>query len=305
SATVGGGERIAGDHAHLRNGDTDSLRHDLAHDGLGPVALVGAARGCHDGAVGVNAHATAVLRGDARTADAIHERAWVGQLDEARQTDAAVDTLPAQSLLLIAQRRVVHHAEQLGEGCLVAEALKLHAGGRGTRIAAVFHQIAAAGFDGIEAEGLRGEVHEALGDSRGDRVADGSVLAGRRLVLEDDGGFGADVGEVVGSADQVHNLIALHRAGAGVDGGGTDARQVVDVDGGDPPGGIYRHARSDAMVRGVMVAREVLEPVGDELDRPAHDFGNYGNSDFVGIDVHLDAIAAADVAADDAHVALG
>jgi hypothetical protein len=59
------------------------------------------------------------------------------------------------------------------------------------------------------------------------------------------------------------------------------------------------------VVAGVDVAGEALQPVGNELDRPAQDFGNDGNRDLVGVDMHLDAVAAADVAADDAHVALG
>ena len=71
------------------------------------------------------------------------------------------------------------------------------------------------------------------------------------------------------------------------------------------PCGVDGHARLDAVVAGVDVAGEALQPVGDELDRTAHDLGDDGDRDLVGVDVHLDAVAAADVAADDAHVALG
>ena len=59
------------------------------------------------------------------------------------------------------------------------------------------------------------------------------------------------------------------------------------------------------MVAGVDVGGEALQPVGDELDRAAHDPGYDGDGDLVGIDVLLDAVAAADVGADHAHVALG
>ena len=194
---------------------------------------------------------------------------------------------------------------QLVERGVVREPLELHAGGRGARIAAVAHQVAAAELDRVQAERLGGEIDEPLGDGRGDRVADGAVLAGGRLVLQHHRGLGAEVGEVVGPADQVHHLVALHRAGARVDRIGADAREVVDVDGGDAPLRVDGHARLDAVIAGVDVAGEALQPVGDELDRPAHDLGDDGNRHLVGVDVHLDAVAAADIAADDAHVALG
>ena len=114
---------------------------------------------------------------------------------------------------------------------------------RGARIGAVPHQVAAPELDGVETKRLGGEIDEALGDGGGDGVADGAVLAGGGLVLEYDGGLGAQVGEIVGSADQVDDLVALHRAGARIDRIGTDAREVVDVDGGDAPVGIDGHAR--------------------------------------------------------------
>ena len=57
--------------------------------------------------------------------------------------------------------------------------------------------------------------------------------------------------------------------------------------------------------RAWMSVREALQPVGDELDGARQHHGDDGGGDLVGIDVHLDAVAAADVGADDAHVALG
>ena len=140
------------------------------------------------------------------------------------------------------------------------------------------HQVAAAELDGVEAQGLRGEIDQALRHGGGDRVADGAILAGGRLVLEHHRGLGAEVGEVVGAADQVDDLVALHGAGARIDRIGADAGEVVDVDGGDAPLGVDRHARLDAMVAGVDVAGEALQPIGDELDRPAHDLGDDGDA---------------------------
>ena len=71
------------------------------------------------------------------------------------------------------------------------------------------------------------------------------------------------------------------------------------------PSRVDRHAPADAMVAGVDVGGEALQPVGDELDRAAHDPGDHRHRHLVGVDVHLDAVAAADVGADHAHVALG
>ena len=291
--------------AHLLDRHAHALGHDLADDGFRALALLGDAGRRHHRAVGIDAHGAAVLRRDARAADAVHEGAGVGELDEARKADAAMDALGAQPLLLGAQGRVVDHVQQLVERGLVRQALELHAGGRRARVGAVLHQVAAAELDRIQASASAARSTRPSVTARGDRVADGAVLAGRRLVLEHHRGLGAVVGKVVRAADQVHDLVALHRAGARIDRIGADARQIIDIDGGDAALGIDGHAPLDAVVAGVDVGGEALQPVGNELDGPAHDLGDDGHRHLVGIDVHLDAVAAADVGADHAHVALG
>ena len=183
----------------------------------------------------------------------------------------------------------------------VREALEAHAGGRRARIGAVLHQVLEAEGDRVHAHRLGTEIDQALGDGRRDRVADRAVLAGRHLVLEHDRGLGAVVGEVVGAAHQVDDLVAFHRAGAGIDRVGADAGQVVDVEGGDAPLRVDGHAALDAVVARVDVGGEALQAIGDELDRSAHDLGDHRHRDLVRVDVHLDAVAAADIAADDAH----
>ena len=55
-------------------------------------------------------------------------------------------------------------------------------------------------------------------------------------------------------------------------------------------------ARLDAVIAGVDVAGEALQPVGDELHRPAQQLRHDDDGDLVGVDVDLDAVAAADVA---------
>ena len=115
AAAVGRGQRVAGDDAHLLDRHAHALGHDLADDGFRALALLGDAGGGHHRAVGIDAHGAAVLRRDARAADAVHEGAGVGQLDEAGKADAAMDALGAQPLLLGAQGGVVHHGQQLVE----------------------------------------------------------------------------------------------------------------------------------------------------------------------------------------------
>ena len=48
------------------------------------------------------------------------------------------------------------------------------------------------------------------------------------------------------------------------------------------------------------VGDKALEAIGHEFHRPAHRLGHRGDGDLIGIDMHLDAEAAADIAADDA-----
>ena len=57
-----------------------------------------------------------------------------------------------------------------------------------------------------------------------------------------------------------------------------------------------------AMVAGVDVGVEALDPVGDELDRPAQQFRQRVSRHFVGVDVDLDAERAADILADHANL---
>ena len=83
--------RVAGDDAHGVDRHADGFSDDLANDRLGALALLGDAGCGDDGAVRIDAHGAAVLRRDARAADAVHEGRWVGQLDEAREADAAVN----------------------------------------------------------------------------------------------------------------------------------------------------------------------------------------------------------------------
>ena len=184
------------------------------------------------------------------------------------------------------------------------QAFEAHARGRGARITVVRHQVLQAERDRVHAERFGGEIDEPFCDGRRDGVADGAVLAGRRLVLQHDRRLGAVVRKIIRPAEQVDDLIAFDGAGARINGIRADARQIIGIDREDLAIGIDRHACCDAVIARVDIAGEALQPVGDELRRAAEQFGDQNGCDLIRIDVHLDAVAAADVRADDAHVLL-
>ena len=136
-------------------------------------------------------------------------------------------------------------------------------------------------------------------------MADGAVLAHHILVLEHHARLGAVIGEVVGPAGEVDHLIGLDPGGARVDRVGSDAGEVVDLEGGD--GAVFRHAdlRLDAMVAGVNVGDETLDAVGDEFHRTPEQLRQRHRRHLVGIGVHLDAEGAADVLGHHPHLMLG
>ncbi len=136
-------------------------------------------------------------------------------------------------------------------------------------------------------------------------MADGAVLAHHILILEHHARLRAVIRAGVGPAGEVDDLVGLDAGGARVDRVGADAGEVVDLEGGD--GAVLRHAdlRLDAMVAGVDVGDEALDPVGDELDRPLEQLRQRHRRHLVGVGVHLDAEGAADVLGQHAHLVLG
>src|SRR5262249_32163284 len=126
-------------------------------------------------------------------------------------------------------------------------------------------------------------------------MADRAILRGRRLVLQHHRGLGAKIGEVVGPADQIHYLVAFHRPGSWIDRVGPAAGQIVDVDCSDAPVDIDGHAPLDAVVPRVDIAGEALQPIGNEFYRAPHDLGDDRDRYLIGVDVHFDTVAAADV----------
>ena len=135
-------------------------------------------------------------------------------------------------------------------------------------------------------------------------MADGAVLRHRRLVLEGDPQPRAVIGAAIPRAREVDDLVALDRAAARICRIGADAGEVVDLDGEDLAGPAHRQARGDAVLARMDVGDEGFEPVGDELDGTPEQQRQRDHRHLVGIDVDLDAVGAADIAADHAHLGL-
>jgi hypothetical protein len=129
AAAVGRDIGVAEDDAHALERHAEGGRDHLRDDGLGALALLGDARLADDRPGRVEPHRGAVLRGDARAADAVEGGGRVRDLDEARKADAAVDALPAHGRLLGAQGVVAHHGDELVERGMVRQRLELEAGG--------------------------------------------------------------------------------------------------------------------------------------------------------------------------------
>ena len=132
-------------------------------------------------------------------------------------------------------------------------------------------------------------------------MADSAILAGLDLVLKDDRKLGAVAVEPIGGAHQPDDLVALDRAGARIGRERPDRRDVVDVHRQDRAFGIQRHASAHAVVAGMDVGNEGLDPVRHELDRPPAEHAQAHDRHVLVIDMQLHAEGAADIGSHDAH----
>ena len=182
--------------------------------------------------------------------------------------------------------------------------LELDAGRPGAGIGVVGNEIAPPDLQRVHADLRRREIDQPLGDRGRDRMADGAVLAHHVLVLEHDARPRAIVRAGVGPAGEVDDLVRLDAGRARIDRIGADAGEIVDLPGGD--GAVVPDAdlRLHAVIAGMDVGDEALEPVGDEFHRPLEQLRQRHHRHLVGIGVHLDAERAADVLGDDAHLML-
>src|SRR5581483_7146822 len=102
---------------------------------VGTLALLGDTDVAEHAAVGLEPDRAGVLQRDRRAAHAVVAvRARRAALDEAGDTDPAMDALPPEPRLLPAQLVVVHALDQDVEAALMREVLELDAARRDDRI---------------------------------------------------------------------------------------------------------------------------------------------------------------------------
>ena len=103
-------------------------------------------------------------------------------------------------------------------------------------------------------------------------MADRAVLAHHILVLEHDPRPRAIILVGVGAADEIDDLVGLDRAGARIHRIGSDAGEIVDLERGDGAVALDADLALAAVIAGMDIGIETLDPVGDELDRPSQQF---------------------------------
>ena len=86
--------------------------------------------------------------------------------------------------------RVIHHLQQLSPAPRAATAVPAPATGQFQRITVRADVVAAPELHRIHTQLRRGQIHQALADQTGDRMAHRAILAVHRLVLEDRAGDG-------------------------------------------------------------------------------------------------------------------
>ncbi|OIQ63242.1 hypothetical protein GALL_552170 [mine drainage metagenome] len=163
-------------------------------------------------------------------------------------------------------------------------------------------EIAPADFDRVHPDPQGREINQTFGHRARDGMADRAVLAHDIFILEHDAGAGAIILRHIGTADQIDDLVGFDGAGARIHRIRTDAREIVDLEGRDGPVALDPDPPLAAMVAGMNIGVEALDPVRDEFYRPAQQFRQCVGRHFVGVDVDLDAKGAADILADHANL---
>src|SRR6202020_3677151 len=226
AAAIGRLVGIAEDDADLLHRYAEHAAEDLRRQRLRALPLFGDAGLDEPRALRIEPHRDAILRGDFGAADAIKCRARIGDLDEARNADAAMNVLLAQARLLGAQRVVVHHLEQLVQGLMMRQQLETQARSRRARISIVGDEVTPANLDRVHADFHRGKIDQSFSHRTGNGMADRAILAHHIFILEYHAGTGAVVLRRIGAADEVDDLVGFDRAGARIHRIRTDAGKI-------------------------------------------------------------------------------
>ena len=252
-----------------------------------PLALVAAAREHVDLAVGVHAHAHAVVAGVVGT----HARG-AGRLDDQAGADAQVAALGRRLLLGLAPVVEVQKLQRLVQRFPVAAAVVARAGDRTVREGVRRNEVAPAHLHRVEVE-VRGDaVHHPLDDEARFRFAEAPVSAVGGLV----GHHPLDLPLVVG------DLVGAGHEHAGGDDGGQSAGGVGRADVGhdavlDPQNGtVPAHRRLDVvgLLARVDGAGHVLAPGLHPLHRAVREDRQQRHQDLFRVEGPLLSVAAAD-----------
>src|SRR5262249_1001988 len=115
AATIGGDQRVPGDHAHVFHRHAYRGGRDLGQDRLRALPLLGDAGDAGDVARGLEPRRGPILRTDPRTPGAVGGRAGRGQVEEDAESEPLVHAVRAEAIALAAERLVVGEVEESGE----------------------------------------------------------------------------------------------------------------------------------------------------------------------------------------------
>ena len=115
-----------------------------------------------------------------------------------------------------------------------------------------------------------------------------TVLTGGRFVLKHHVEFGAVLLVLVWPAHQVDYLITLDSTGAREHGKGADTGEVIHFESADFAIVVDGNARMNAVVSGVDVTGERLQPVRHKLNRAPQQHGQRYGGKVIRVGVHFD-----------------
>src|SRR5665213_1082136 len=177
-----------------------------------------------------------------------------------------MDAARSQLVALFLEGIPVHEPQDFFEAGMMGQLRQPRAARRYVGHALRRHEIAAAEFRGVAAEAAGSAVDEMLSDSTADGIADCAIGGRRRPVLEHGINRAVEVREIIRRADDAHGHQGLRDAGAGANGVGAHAAEILDFEAEYPSFPAHGDAGSDAMLPGMGIAHEGFEPVGDEPD---------------------------------------
>ena len=208
-----------------------------------------------------------------------HPRAGGRRAAEARElvvvgeADAEVAALGAQLRLLRAERLVVERLDDLREADGIGPGVVDEARGGGVRQVVRRHEVDPTDLHGIEVEGARAEIEQALHHERRRRPRHAAIRPGGRRVRRHRADLAAVVLELVGPREQAadHQRLDPRRPRKNRIRPGVAERPRIER--AQPTVGVEADANRVVMVARVRAGQEVLAALLDPLHRAAESHG--------------------------------